>query len=211
MSFFLWKQQGYPWTQSLRIAAFQTTSAFSTTGFQTVPSFAVWSSALALPLILLMIIGGEAGSTSGGVKQFRVWVFLKGIYWSLRDTFYSDKLVRVNYVKKPDTDEVIGNKQRAEIGSFLFLYILIMLTGTLIISSYGYPLKESLFEISSAMGGVGLSCGITAYDANPVILWVLMFGMFIGRLEIYVVAVSFIHLLTMPKTAYTKISHKIRR
>ncbi|WP_206460623.1 TrkH family potassium uptake protein [Anaerovorax sp. IOR16] len=211
MSFFLWKQQGYPWIQSLRIAAFQTTSAFSTTGFQTVPSFAVWSSALALPLILLMIIGGEAGSTSGGVKQFRVWVFLKGIYWSLRDTFYSDKLVRVNYVKKPDTDEVIGNKQRAEIGSFLFLYILIMLTGTLIISSYGYPLKESLFEISSAMGGVGLSCGITAYDANPVILWVLMFGMFVGRLEIYVVAVSFIHLLTMPKTAYTKISHKIRR
>jgi len=210
-AFFLWRKQDYPMLQSFRIAAFQVVSAFSTTGFQTVPSFAVWSSALSLPLILLMIIGGEAGSTAGGVKQFRIWVFLKGIYWSLRDTFYSDRIVRVNYVKKPDTDEVIGNKQRAEIGSFLFLYLLIMLIGTLILCAYGYPLKESLFEISSAMGGVGLSCGVTSYSASASILWVLMCGMFIGRLEIYVVAISVIHLLTAPKIAYTKINRRIWR
>ncbi|WP_324823057.1 TrkH family potassium uptake protein [Sinanaerobacter sp. ZZT-01] len=210
-AFFLWRKQDYPILQSFRVAAFQAVSAFSTTGFQTVPSFAVWSSALSLPLILLMIIGGEAGSTAGGVKQFRIWVFLKGIYWSLRDTFYSDRIVRVNYVKKPDTDEVIGNKQRAEIGSFLFLYLLIMLTGTLILCAYGYPLKESLFEISSAMGGVGLSCGITSYSASTSILWVLMCGMFIGRLEIYVVAISVIHLLTAPKIAYTKMNRRIWR
>lgn len=211
IAFFLWKQQDYSWIDSLRIASFQTVAAFTTTGFQTVPSFAAWSSALALPMILLMIIGGEAGSTSGGVKQFRVWVLLKGIYWSLRDTFFSDKLVRVNFVKKPDTDEIIGSKQRAEIGSFLFLYILIMLTGSLLISAYGYSLKDSLFEMSSAMGGVGLSCGITAFDANPVILWILMLGMFVGRLEIYVVAVSLIHLLKMPKIAFSKLAHNNRR
>ncbi len=210
LCFFLFREQNYSLFQSFRIAAFQSVSAFSTTGFQTIPSFSVWSSALSLPLILLMIIGGESGSTAGGVKQFRVWVFLKGIYWSLRDTFHSDRLVRVNYVKKPDTDEVIGDKQRAEIGSFLFLYVLIMLAGTLLLCAYGYPLKDSLFEISSAMGGVGLSCGITSYDAKPGILWILMCGMFIGRLEIYVVFISFIHLLSTPKIAYTKIKHRIR-
>lgn len=45
-----------------------------------------------------------------------------------------------------------------------------MLTTSLVISTFGYSLKDALFEVSSAMGGVGLSCGITTFDANPIIL-----------------------------------------
>ena len=44
-----------------------------------------------------------------------------------------------------------------------------------------------MFEFSSALGTVGLSVGITAYDAPPLVLWTETVGMFVGRLEIYVV------------------------
>lgn len=52
----------------------------TTTGFQTVPSFAVWSSPLILLMTLLMLVGGGTGSTAGGIKQIRICIALKSHY-----------------------------------------------------------------------------------------------------------------------------------
>jgi trk system potassium uptake protein TrkH len=47
-----------------------------------------------------------------------------------------------------------------------------------------------MFEFASALGTVGLSIGVTSYGAAPIILWTASVGMFIGRLEIYIVFIA---------------------
>lgn len=195
----VFRQFGFSPAESLRISAFQVISAFTTTGFQTVPTFHNWFGVLFIPLILLMLSGGQSGSTSGGIKQYRVYIVLKSILWDIRDTFSNEHMVRTNYVKKPDANEIITVKHQANISTFCFLYLGIFLLGSAVIASFGYSFEEAMFEFSSAMGGVGLSCGITAPDADPAILWTLSFGMFIGRLEIYVVIMAFLHLLHLER------------
>ena len=51
-----------------------------------------------------------------------------------------------------------------------------------------------MFEFASSLGTVGLSVGITAYGASPVIHWTAITGMFMGRLEIYVVLIAVVRM-----------------
>jgi trk system potassium uptake protein TrkH len=59
--------------------------------------------------------------------------------------------------------------------------------GSLMISTQGYTVKESLFEMASALGTVGLSVGVSSPEAPPLVLGVLSMAMLLGRLEIFVV------------------------
>ena len=173
--------------EGLRQSLFQVVSALTTTGFQTIPSFAAWTPALLLMMILLQLVGGGTGSTAGGMKQFRVYVLFKEVIWSFRDKFSNCRTVRADTVRYPDRDEVMDDKQKSEISTFILLYLLVFAIGTGILTCCGNSIGDSMFEFSSALGTVGLSVGITAYDASPVVLWTETVGMFVGRLEIYVV------------------------
>ena len=64
--------------------------------------------------------------------------------------------------------------------------------GTGILAAHGYGLEESLFEFASSLSTVGLSVGVTAADAPPLVLWTEILGMFLGRLEFFVVVVSLV-------------------
>ena len=75
---------------------------------------------------------------------------------------------------------------------FLFLFLAVYLVGTGILAAHGYGLEESLFEFASSLSTVGLSVGVTAADAPPLVLWTEILGMFLGRLEFFVVVVSFV-------------------
>ena len=184
--------EGYSWPAGLRVSFFQAIAAFTTTGFQSVPEFAHWHGAIILPLILLMLAGGQSGSTAGGIKHYRVVILLKGMFWNIRDTFCSEHMVRANRIKKLDDDEFITEKQQNSIYTFIVLYLVIFVAGVMLLCGMGCELDDAAFEFSSAMGGVGLSRGITSPEAFPPILWVLDFGMFVGRLEIYVVLIAII-------------------
>lgn len=61
-----------------------------------------------------------------------------------------------------------------------------------------------MFEFASALSTVGLSVGITAYDAEPAIHWTATAGMFLGRLEIYVVMISAARMLSDGRDAWKK-------
>lgn len=180
---------------SLRIAVFQVVSAFSTTGFQTVPAFIVWPPFLLLLLSVAMTIGGQSGSTSGGIKQSRFCIAAKDILWNLRDTFSNEHVIRADYIHRPSGDDVVGQRERAEVNTFILVYLIVLAAGCFILTAYGYRLDQSLFEFSSAMACAGLSAGITSPDAPAGVLWTLNVGMFVGRLEIYVVVISMMHML----------------
>lgn len=189
-------------------ALFQVVSALTTTGFQTIPSFTAWPSSAILIMIVLQLIGGGTGSTAGGIKQIRVYTMLKDIVWGIRNKYSNKRVVRANYIKRPDKNEFIGNSEKSEIGSYIFLYFVIFLAGTFVLTCFGNGIKESMFEFSSAISTVGLSMGITSYDAHPVILWTEIIGMFVGRLEIYVVLLALIRIASDLKNTSKKFLRK---
>ncbi|MFA0814627.1 MAG: TrkH family potassium uptake protein [Anaerofustis sp.] len=175
---------------SARIAIFQIVTALTTTGFQTVPGFQTWSPALLLLMIVLMLIGGGAGSTAGGMKLYRVYVAMKDVGWSMRDKLTHKRVIRSDSVMRFGKKETVDATYRKGVYTFIGLYLIIFLIGSFIYTCCGYSLQDSMFEFASALGTVGLSIGVTSYGAAPIILWTASVGMFIGRLEIYIVFIA---------------------
>lgn len=175
---------------AFRIAIFQVVSALTTTGFQTLPNFHVLSSGALLIMIVLQLIGGGIGSTAGGIKQYRVYILLKAIVWQIKAQFYPSQMVCSHKIQKVDKQIEIQKADIASVGTYVFLYLLIFFAGSFLLSLYGHSLQDAMFEFSSALSTVGLSCGIMNYNAPTLVLWTGIFGMFFGRLKIYVIILA---------------------
>lgn len=175
---------------ALRVSLFQVVSALTTTGFQTVDTFVNLPSAALLIMIVLQLIGGGMGSTAGGIKQYRMYALYKGICWNVERLLLSGNVIRSHKISRVDKKETVSDAELSKIGLYVILYLCIFVLGSLILCCYGHPLEYSMFEFSSALGTVGLSAGIMTYDAPSLVLWTGTIGMFIGRLEIYVVLLA---------------------
>jgi trk system potassium uptake protein TrkH len=177
--------------KSLRVAVFEGISALTTTGFSTV-SYSNWNGTGFLFLIVLMLIGGGAFSTAGGIKQFRIYILSKSIRWRFQRVFLPKTAITDNSVWFGDTEETINDNHISQISSFVFLYLVIYIVGVGILTAHGYSLRDSLFEFASALGTVGLSIGVTKASAPPLVLWSETIAMFLGRLEFFVVIISIV-------------------
>jgi len=177
--------------EALRVSLFNITSALTTTGFQTV-SYSNWPAFAWLILIVMMIIGGGAGSTAGGIKYGRVYVMLKAFVWNMKRKFLPEHAVGNISINRPEGKVYIEPEIYSEAANYVFIYTIILLAGTGILSAYGYSFQDSLFEYASALGTVGLSVGVTTPDMPAVALWSMTVGMLLGRLEIYVVFIGMI-------------------
>ena len=180
--------------QGFRDGLFQVVTALTTTGFQTVDSFAAFSSPLLLVMTLLMLVGGGTGSTAGGIKQIRVWIALKSLYWSMRSRISRKRTVYSDSIQKLNGKEFLTAQGRLDTLEFIGIYLSVFMLGTMVLCMCGFDIGDSMFEFASALGTVGLSVGITSYDASPAVLWTETAGMFVGRLEIYVVFVAAVQL-----------------
>jgi len=185
-AFFLVNGLSYGAGEGLRVAVFQVVSALTTTGFQTVESFTVWSPPLLFLLCLLMLIGGGIGSTAGGIKQYRVHALLKTVIWSIRDSFSFAGTLHHDKVRRPGSDETMNYRVKTNIASFVALYLFVYCAGVFGLTALGAGIPGAMFEFASALGTVGLSYGIMTADAHPAILWIGTAGMVLGRLEIFV-------------------------
>jgi trk system potassium uptake protein TrkH len=178
---------------SLRVATFQVVSAITTTGYQTVGSFAGWPSAAMLVLVVVMVFGAETNSTGGGIKQWRAALLMRMTGWQVRDLVTHRRCVHSDMVERYGRRTPIDPKTRQSILVYALVYLTVLLLGTFVYALFGYSIEDSLFQFASALGTVGLSVGITSATANPVILWTTTVGMFLGRLEIYPVLVAAVH------------------
>ncbi len=180
---------------ALRHGLFQFMSAITTTGFQTVASFHGLPAFFIVGVIICMIIGGGIGSTAGGIKQFRVALSLKHIWWNIRNRLSNKKTLHTDFIARYGKDIEVTQNDLLANNAHIALYILTLIIGTTIVSAYGYPLTEALFEFASALGTVGLSIGIVGFDTPPLMLWTFTFGMFLGRLEFFVVFIAIAKLI----------------
>lgn len=175
----------------LRVSLFNIVSAITTTGFATV-SYVNWPSFAVLVLIAMMMIGGGAGSTAGGIKFGRVYVMLKVFIWNLKKKFMPERNMNELSVYLPQGKTFVNERIYSDAANYFFIYFVIIMIGTSILSSLGYSLQESLFEFASAAGTVGISIGVTSPDMHPLAFWTMTIGMLLGRLEIYVVFIAII-------------------
>lgn len=176
--------------QQFRIGIFETVSAMTSGGFSinnTVPR----SGFITIFLIILMLIGANLGSTSGGIKQYRIGIALKSFYWNIKK-----KVISENKVYQPciynSTDKIyLSEEDLSKNNTFILMFLFIWVIGSLFITALGpFSMEQSFFEFASIMGNTGLSSGLTA-SAPDSVLWVMIFGMFLGRLEITIVFVAF--------------------
>ncbi|MFB6183676.1 MAG: TrkH family potassium uptake protein [Haloarculaceae archaeon] len=183
---------------SLRYGLFQFVSAMSCTGFQTAGNLGnAWSPLAQLTVATGMVVGAAAGSTVGGIKLIRALTLSKGVLFRIRGLFVPESTVRyldINGRKLSET-ETAREFEEAAIISLLWLFFLALGAAVLLLAlptgQDGFSLANVIFEIASAQGNVGLSAGITGPGMPTVTKVVLLFNMWIGRLEIIPVAVLF--------------------
>ncbi len=181
--------------RALRVALFEIVSAMTTTGL-TITTYTDWGGFGWLLLIILMLIGGGTGSTAGAIKQFRIYILYKSIIWEIRRAFMPPHMVNEPAYWQGETRSVLSDRQVRQVALFVGLYMTAFLIGSAVLTAYGYPLRESLFEFSSALGGVGLSSGIIQADMPDPLLWLLSLGMLLGRLEFLTVIIGILKVIS---------------
>lgn len=177
-----------------RVAFFEVTSALTTTGFSTT-SYTSWNGFAVMVLILLMLVGGGINSTAGGIKQYRIYVLAKSLWWDIKSYLLPKNAVSQEYIYRGERRDYLDQAHINQVSNYFFLYLFSYFTGTLIFLAHGFTLTESMFEFASALGTVGISIGVTAAGNPPGILWAGIFGMTLGRLEFIVIIYTALSLL----------------
>ena len=172
-------QDGFGWAQALRHGVLNAFSAQSTAGFSTL-DISQLNAGAKLTLIFSMFLGGGAGSTAGGIKIVRLLILGQLLYIFLRRPAMPRQAVAEASLgrRRLETDEI----QNAL--SIFFFFLICLGISWLIFVGMGHNPLDSLFEVVSAIGTVGLSSGISAPDLHPVLKGVLCVDMLLGRLEI---------------------------
>ena len=139
-----------------------------------------WSDYAKVIILAAMIIGMSAGSTTGALKLIRVVTLVKGLYWEIKKILSPQGSI----IPRKISGKPVGDVEIREAGSYTFIYLFFMFISWLVLMSYGYGGIDSLFEVASAQGNVGLSMGIVSYNMPDVAELFLIFNMWIGRIEI---------------------------
>jgi len=181
-------RSGMPFEQALRLGAFQVVSVMTTTGFVTA-NFELWPSVVHLLFLVLMILGGMAGSTAGGVKSLRAILGVRALGAAIDRLIHPRAVRPVKYAGKAVDEEVL-----AGIWAFFCAYFLLVVVAAAIIAAYGYDLETSFSSALTAMGNVGPGLGeVGAYDNfghYPALVKVLLsVCMIAGRLEVFTLLV----------------------
>jgi trk system potassium uptake protein TrkH len=181
---------GHSAGDAARSSLFTVSSIITTTGFATA-DFDRWPDFSRYILLVLMFVGGCAGSTGGGIKNVRHLILFKSASRQILKLLHPQAVVPVRLGRAVIPDEVVDNVQ-----SFFFLYILIFIASTLYIASHGLDLISAATSVAATLGNIGPGLGqvgpMTNYVELPASAKILLsFCMLIGRLEIYTVLVVF--------------------
>ncbi len=166
-------------TLDFRSGLFQSVSAITTTGFSST-NITLLDDFSKSVLTLLMAIGASAGSTGGALKIIRIVIIFKLIYWWIRQSTMPEHAVITRRVAGIELEPEMIHETTV----YSLMYIIILGASGLALMFLGYSGTDAMFEVASAQGNVGLSSGITGAALEPAGKILLIFNMWIGRLEI---------------------------
>jgi len=173
---------------ALRYATFQVISIATTTGFVTT-NYDTWPAFSKSILLILMFIGGCAGSTGGAIKNIRIMLLLKQANREFKKLIHPQAVTPIRLGDKIVSEEVMRN-----ITSFFFLYIFIFVISSFIMTILGLDIVSAIASVAATLGNVGPGLGLVGptqtYAFIPSIgKIILTLCMLLGRLEIYTVLV----------------------
>ncbi len=176
---------------SLRSISFNVISILTGTGYVTT-NFDTWGNFPLIYFLILMFIGGCAGSTTCGIKIFRVQILYLFLKNQLKKMIYP----RGIFVLKYDNNNV-NEKFMASIIAFIYLYIIIFFIIAALLSLTGLDFTTSISGAATSISNVGPGLGkLIGPNGNFSQLpdfskWVLSLGMLLGRLELFAILVLF--------------------
>ena len=169
---------------ALRYAGFQVLTITSTAGFATA-DYTEWPFFSQMILLILMFVGGCAGSTGGGLKVMRIMVLCKSAYKEIRTTLSPRSVVVVKCDGRALDKEVVHG-----IGYYFIVFMLIMTGSILLLALDGHDVPTTVTAVITCMNNVGPGLNEVGPSGNfaGFSAWaklLLSVDMLLGRLEIY--------------------------
>jgi trk system potassium uptake protein TrkH len=180
-------QYGKGFWDALHNAVFSSVSMLSTTGYST-ENYALWPPTARVLIVLLMTLGAGTGSTAGGIKLLRVYVLARAAKSNIQRRLSPSHSVRLMRYTRAQGEAPIDDHLVHDALEFISVYAAALIVGTLLITIFergAASPSEALFEFNSVLGTSGITNGLTAH-ASPATLIVEIFGMLMGRLEIFI-------------------------
>lgn len=177
-------QTGYTASESFRHAFLQVGSIMTTAGFSSA-DFNMWPGFSQSIIVLLMFIGGCAGSTCGGIKVSRIMIYLKTVKKEIAQLCHPRNVKIIKIDDKPLAHNVLRSAN-----IFFIVYMLLFVVSTLLISIDEFDLVTNFTAVASALGNIGPGLSLVGPTGNFDLYsgfskYVLMFDMLAGRLELF--------------------------
>jgi len=176
-------------TRAFQLAAFNVVSVMTGTGYTTA-DYGLWGPFAVVFFFCLMFIGGCAGSTSCGLKIFRIQVIFENVKVHINRIIYPNGVFVARF-----NDRALPDHVSASVLSFLYLFFLCFGLLSIALSFTGLDILTSVSAAASAMANVGPGLGKmvgptgTFEQVSDIAKWLLSFGMLLGRLELFTVLV----------------------
>ena len=175
----------------VRVSSFNVISILSGTGYVT-DDFGLWGKFSLIFFLLLMFIGGCAGSTACGIKIFRLQMLLIFLKNQIQKLVSPNSVIITKYNSQKISDSFINS-----VIIFIFTFLFIFLIIAMLLSISGLDLITSISGAASSISNVGPGLGEMIgpngnYREIPDLSkWILSAGMLLGRLELFAVLVLF--------------------
>lgn len=169
---------------ALRHTFFQVSSVITTTGYATV-DFGQWPVFSKTVLVLLMFVGGCAGSTAGGLKVTRIVTLAKAAVMDMRKMLHPNAVINVRMEGR-----ALPEKQVRGVQAYLSIYILILCGSWLLLSLAGFDELTTFTAVVTCINNVGPGLNMVGPAGNfgffaPWAKLLLSFDMLAGRLELF--------------------------
>ncbi len=177
---------------NFRSIFFNIVSILTGTGYVNA-QFDNWGSFPLILFLALMFIGGCAGSTTCGVKVFRIQILSSFISNQLKKIIYPKGIFVLKYDRNPVDDKFISS-----IISFIYMYLIIFFIITALLSLSGLDFITAISGAATSISNVGPGLGsIIGPNGNfsslpDISKWILTVGMILGRLELFAILVLFL-------------------
>jgi len=176
---------------TVRTVLFQVVSIITTTGFGT-SDYLLWPPVAHALLLVLMAVGGCAGSTGGGIKVMRVLILLKHAKLEMKKMLHPRAVYTMWF-----NNRAISSTLQTNVLGFFLLFMVVYVLGVLVLTLGGRDIVTSVGATAATLGNIGPGLGLVGPASNYSELldwekWLLVFFMLVGRLEIFTVLVLFL-------------------
>ncbi|MGN0915724.1 MAG: TrkH family potassium uptake protein [Succinivibrio sp.] len=184
-------ENGYGAEKAFRISFFNVIAILSTTGYS-LEDFSLWNPLASMVFLFILAIGGCSGSTSGGIKIFRLQICYSMFKTQLQ------KLVHPHIVSEPRfKGKIIDPDTLSAVITYLVSYMVLAMASSTVASILGLDLGDAITGTVSCLSNIGPALGTTlnpstnfSQISDPLAV-LFSIDMIMGRLEILPVLLCF--------------------